>query len=99
MFTLTCQQSHGADLVAEARTDHCGIWWPTAWRRELCHGRNVGRTSRRSKGTARIANCTWFLDGRTRDDCSSRLREWKRPDIRKGHGPRPFFSAILVRGV
>jgi hypothetical protein len=33
MSILTWQREHGADMVAEARTDQRGMWWPTAWRR------------------------------------------------------------------
>jgi hypothetical protein len=32
MSILTWQRAHGADMVAEARTDPRGIWWLTAWR-------------------------------------------------------------------
>ena len=51
MSILTWQRSHGADLVAEARTDQRGIWWPTAWRRsqpDVVIRTKTGRPSRQA---------------------------------------------------
>ena len=51
MSMLTWQRSHGADLVAEARTDQRGIWWPTAWRRDwpdVVIRTKTGRSSRQA---------------------------------------------------
>jgi len=50
MFTLTWQRSHGADLVAEARTDQRGIWWPTTWR---CDSSSMCRRRRQRFGRDR----------------------------------------------
>jgi hypothetical protein len=51
MTTLTWQRSHGADIVAEVRTDERGLWWPTAWRRkypDVVIRNNTGRPRRQA---------------------------------------------------
>ena len=51
MSILIWQRSHGADMVAEARTDQRGIWWPTAWRRsqpDVVIRNKTGRPSRQA---------------------------------------------------
>ena len=51
LTTMTWQRAHGADMVAEARTDHRGIWWPTAWRRsqpDVIIRTKTGRPSRQA---------------------------------------------------
>ncbi len=48
---LTWQRSHGADVVAQARTDQRGFWWPTAWRRsqpDVVIRTKTGRPSRQA---------------------------------------------------
>jgi hypothetical protein len=51
MSILTWQRSHGADIVAETRTDERGTWWPTAWRRsdpDVVLRTKAGRPSRQA---------------------------------------------------
>jgi hypothetical protein len=51
MSILTWQRSHGADVVAQARTDQRGFWWPTAWRRsrpDVVIRTKTGRPSRQA---------------------------------------------------